>query len=228
MSPPIPDALVLVARPTPSGVDRRSLAELAEAVADRTQAVVRIAHLDQADPSLAEVLDELAIAGCARVRLVPLGVPADRYLRVWTSRAVAHWRHDRGSSLEIDLSGELTGYVADVVAALAAGVGDPVTTSPRAFRSPAWSHLEEPERHLFVCRGPRCTVYGAGGTHRVLADAVQGTDTQVTPTGCLGPCNLGPIVIEHPPGTWHRQVNEDRAAMIGNRTTAVVAAPARL
>jgi (2Fe-2S) ferredoxin len=200
--------IVLVARPTPSGVDERALRALAVAVEERSGLSTRAAYLDQADPSVAAVLDEVAAtAGTGdEVIVIPLALPADAYLRNWIARAVAHWREPRGSDLPVVLAPAPSG-MADLLAGLALGHGTPVTVSPAWFRSPAWSTIARPARHLFVCRGSRCTVYGAGDTHRSLAAAAKGRDVQVTPTGCLGPCNLGPLVIDHPSGRWHESVD---------------------
>ena len=218
---PRPDdrALVLVARPTPAGVDERSLRALAAAVAERTACAVRIAHLDQAEPSIHATLDEIAATGIRDVLLVPLAVPADRYLVTWIAKAVANWRETRTvDGVEVRIADGLTTLpaVADAVAGLSTTEGTPITASPAAFRSPAWSVLEIPDRHLLICRGPRCTVYGAGATHHALADATKGTSTQVTPIGCIGPCNLGPLVIDHPGGTWHQHVDAERATEIAS------------
>lgn len=201
-------ALVLVVRPTPAGLDERALRRFARAVADRVPEPVRIAHLDQEDPSLHRVLDDLAAAGVRSVLVLALAVPADRYLTTWIGKAVANWRETREHAVEIRQADGLAEFpgAADAVAGLAATEGRPITASPAGFRSPAWSDLEIPDRHLLVCRGPRCTAHGAGATHRELADATRGTTTQVTAIACVGPCNLGPLVIEHPSGQWHQQV----------------------
>src|SRR5690606_23037446 len=185
-------ALVLVARPTPAGLDERSLRAFVAAVAERTTGPVRAAYLDHGEPSIHSALDEVAAAGVDDVLLVPLAVPAGRYLVTWMAKAVANWRATRSHRVEIRISDGLTTLpaVADAVAALSTAEGRPIAASPAGFRSPAWSVLEIPERHLLVRRGPRCTVYGAGATYRALAEATRGTSTQVTPTGCVGPCNL--------------------------------------
>lgn len=202
-------ALVLVVRPTPAGLDERALRRFARAVADRVPDPVRIAHLDQEDPSLHRVLDDLAAAGVRSVLVLALAVPADRYLTTWIAKAVANWRETRDHALEIRQADGLADVpcAADAVACLAATEGHPITVSPAGFRSPAWSDLEIPDRHFLVCRGPRCTAHGAGATHRELGDATRGTTTQVTAIACIGPCNLGPLVIEHPSGRWHQQVD---------------------
>ena len=207
--------VVLVTRPTPSGVDERSLAALASAIAERLGVPTRVAHLDQADPSVAAVLDEVAALADPGddVVLVPLALPADPYLRTWAAHAAAHWTESRGSTLLVRLSPPPVSApgMAQVLAELALGEATPVAVSPAAFRSPAWSVRDDPARHLLVCRGPRCTVYGAGDTHRALAAAAKGRDVQVTPVGCLGPCNLGPLVIDNPSGEWHESVDAERA-----------------
>lgn len=207
--------IVLVSRPTPAGVDRRSLAALAAAVAERAGRRVHVAHLDQEDPSVAAVLDE--IAGSAgpedEVVLVPLALPADPYLRSWAARAAAHWTESREADLPVRLSPppSTAPGMAEVLAGLALGEATPVAVSPAAFRSPSWSVRDDPARHVLICRGPRCTVYGAGDTHRALSAAAKGQDVQVTPIGCLGPCNLGPLVIDNPAGDWHESVDPARA-----------------
>ncbi|GEL17550.1 (2Fe-2S) ferredoxin domain-containing protein [Pseudonocardia asaccharolytica] len=215
---PQPDerVLLLIARPTPSGVDGRSLRSLAAAVADRTDQPVRLAHLDQAAPSIHTALDETVAAGAAQVIIIPLAIPDDRYLATWIGRAVANWRETRHRALDVRIAAGLSCLpaVAEILARLGRTEGIPITTAPSGFRSPAWSILQIPDRHLLVCRGPRCTAHGAGATHRALADATRGSTTQVTPTGCLGPCNLGPLVIDNPAGRWHQAVDPTTATQL--------------
>lgn len=135
--------IVLVARPTPAGVDGRFLAALAAAVAERAGQRVHVAHLDQEDPSVAAVLDEIAVdAGRDDdVVLVPLALPADPYLRNWAARAAAHWTESRGADLLVWLSPppSTAPGMAEVLAGLALGEATPVAVSRAAFRSPAWS-----------------------------------------------------------------------------------------
>ncbi|WP_020663188.1 (2Fe-2S) ferredoxin domain-containing protein [Amycolatopsis benzoatilytica] len=216
--PPADRVLLLVARPTPSGIDEQSLKRLAAAVAERTDRPVRVAHLDQTEPTIHDALDDAVAAEAAGVLVVPLTIPDDRYLATWIARAVANWRETRGHQLDIRTAATPTSLpaIADALAGLAETEGRAVTAAPGGFRSPAWSTLEIPDRHLLVCGGPRCTVYGAGATHRTLTEATRGSTTQVTPIGCIGPCNLGPLVIDHPSGHWHQHVATLRAADLAN------------
>ncbi|GAA3360012.1 (2Fe-2S) ferredoxin domain-containing protein [Saccharopolyspora gregorii] len=213
-------ALVLVVRPTPSGVDERSLRAVVRAVAERAGGPVLAAHLDQGEPSVHDVLDRLDANGASTAVLVPLALPDDRYLASWLAKAVANWRETRAGALDVRMArgpAAATG-LAEAIAGLADETA-PITASPAGFRSPSWSVLDVPDRHLFVCRGPRCTAHGAGPVHRALADLVRGTTAKVTPAGCFGPCNLGPLVIDHPGGTWHQHVDADGAAKLLDRRT---------
>lgn len=193
---------VLVARPTPSGVDLAAVEKLA------AECGIGYALLDQGEPTIRTVLDEAVAAG-ESVTLIPLAVPRDRYLETWIARAVANWKEVRGRDDEVRITESIdtaTGF-ADVIRGLMDSPGSPVTASPRAFRSPAWSQIPEHTEHILVCRGPRCTVYGAAALHRTLR--AEHPDALVTPTGCLNPCNLGPMYITYPDGTWHTNVEVD-------------------
>lgn len=215
--------LLLVARPTLSGVDHRSFDALAASVAAQIDDEVRVAHLDQADPSIHAVLDAAVEHDVEHVAVVPLAVPADTYLTTWIARAVANWRETRDPvGLDIRLTGGLATAptLAGIIADLARTDGAPITASPAAFRSPAWSALPDHDRHLLVCRGPRCTARGAGQTHLALSKASRGTDTLVTPIGCLGPCNLGPLVVEQPVGRWHRHVDGEKVGCLSECSAA--------
>ncbi|MBF6210758.1 (2Fe-2S) ferredoxin domain-containing protein [Nocardia puris] len=190
---------VLVARPTPSGVDLAAVEKLA------AECGIGYALLDQGEPTIRTVLDEAVAAG-EPVTLIPLAVPRDRYLETWIARAVANWKEVRGVDDEVRIAESLDAAAgfADVVRGLMDSPGSPVTASPRAFRSPAWSQIPEHTEHILVCRGPRCTVYGAAALHRTLR--TDHPDALITPTGCLNPCNLGPMYITYPEGTWHTNV----------------------
>ncbi|UGT55652.1 (2Fe-2S) ferredoxin domain-containing protein [Nocardia asteroides] len=187
---------VLVARPTTSGVDVPAVAALAAACG------LGYALLDQGEPTIHDALDDAAAADLA-VTLIPLAVPRDRYLETWIARAVANWRETRTTDLDIRVTEGLdsTTEFADLLRARLQDDGTPVTASPRAFRSPAWSEIPEHTQHILVCRGPRCTVYGAADLHRTLRH--DHPDALITTTGCLSPCNLGPLYVTYPDGEWH-------------------------
>jgi hypothetical protein len=64
--------------------------------------------------------------------------------------------------------------------------------NPGPFRSPAWSEITRHRRHVLVCRGPRCTAYGANQvaealTRRLTEHHLGDDHVLVTSTGCLFP-----------------------------------------
>ncbi|MBL1076389.1 (2Fe-2S) ferredoxin domain-containing protein [Nocardia sp. 2] len=192
---------ILVARPTPSGVDIASVERLARSCG------IGYALLDQDEPTIHDALDDAARTD-QPVTLIPLAVPRDRYLDTWIARAVANWKESRDRELDIRITESIdtAGGFTDLIRTRMADEGAPVTASPRAFRSPAWSEIPEHTAHILVCRGPRCTVYGAAALHRELRR--EHPDALITPTGCLTPCNLGPLYITYPDGRWHSPSEE--------------------
>jgi bidirectional [NiFe] hydrogenase diaphorase subunit len=67
-----------------------------------------------------------------------------------------------------------------------------------------------------VCCSTACQSAGAGDTlaaiTEALADTAQGDEVPVVPTGCLGPCSMGPLVRVEPrgaPSTLYRAVDAD-------------------
>ncbi|MGV9411574.1 (2Fe-2S) ferredoxin domain-containing protein [Nocardia sp. NPDC003693] len=196
---------ILVARPTPSGVDLVAVQRLADACG------IGYAVLDQDEPTVHDVLDD-ALRDGVPVTLIPLAVPRDRYLETWIARAVANWRESRGVDTEVRITAGIdtaTEFL-DLVRARMSEEGTVIGASPRAFRSPAWSVIPEHTSHILVCRGPRCTVYGAGELYRELRR--ENPDALVTPTGCLNPCNLGPLYITYPGGEWHSRTAGSEAS----------------
>ncbi|MGC0365846.1 (2Fe-2S) ferredoxin [Rhodococcus sp. 27YEA15] len=206
--------VLIVLRPTVSGIDEGAADRLIDGITAGTDADVRIAYLDVASPSVHEELDLAEADGAASVLLVPVAVPRDKYLITWTARAVANWRETRAGAA-VNISIHEPGSVEDVLAGAVAGElgepGRPITVSAASYRSPAWSVIEEHDRHVLVCKGPRCMAYGAGPLHRALTAASKGTSTKVTGTGCLSPCNLGPLAIENPHGSWFGHLTADHA-----------------
>lgn len=218
--------VIVVLRPTVSGLDESAARRMFDAVQAGTDADVRIAYLDVSSPSLHEELDRAHVDDVDKVVLIPVAVPRDRYLLTWTSKAVANWRETRiDAELEVTLheTETLEGAVAGQVIDELDSAGKPITASPASYRSPAWSVIEQHDRHLLVCKGPRCMAYGAGPLHRAMSAAAKGTSSKVTGTGCLSPCNLGPLVIANPGGTWFGHVDAgDAEALVSGHEDRLV------
>lgn len=208
---------VLVLRPTVSGVDEKSAERLLREVRGHRDGDVTLAYLDAATPTLHDALDAAVADGLGAVLLLPVAVPRDRYLITWTQRAVANWRETRAGADLLVTFGEDTGAETAVAAAVASacdGAGSAVTASPASYRSPAWSEIEPHRDHVLVCKGPRCMAYGAGPVHRALTAAAKAAPQpalMVTASGCLSPCNLGPLVVVYPRGEWFAGLDPDDA-----------------
>lgn len=203
-----PRRTVVVLRPTVSGIDESAARTLVERVRERRDHHdVRLAFLDVASPSLHEVLDEAVADGVDDALLLPVSVPRDKYLTTWTKRGVANWVETRpGHVLNVTLH-EPDQSLSEAVAARLVDAldepGEPIRVSAASYRSPAWSAIDPHDRHVLICKGPRCMAYGAGPVHRELTAHSKATATKVTGTGCLSPCNLGPLAIVNPDGDWY-------------------------
>ncbi|MEH0825036.1 MULTISPECIES: (2Fe-2S) ferredoxin domain-containing protein [unclassified Micromonospora] len=142
--------------------------QLAEQVAARLGVPVHRCFLDGAQPLLHAALD--AATDDAEVVLVPCHVPPDRYLDTWIRRAVAHRRQTSGRVVPIAVTAPLAAQPALIDAVIEAVTGGHAALggSSGPFRSPAWSQITRHRRHVLVCRGPRCTAYGANDVAAAL------------------------------------------------------------
>ncbi|MEU4160481.1 (2Fe-2S) ferredoxin domain-containing protein [Actinoplanes sp. NPDC026670] len=213
--------VLLVARSVTHHGGHDAIHRLAAVVGESLGVPVQGCFLDGAEPSLHAALDAAADAG--QVVLVPTHVPPDRYLDTWIRRAVAHWRQARASDLPIVVTAPLAGQPALAGAVIEAVAGEHTVLggNPGPFRSPAWSQITRHRRQVLVCRGPRCSAYGAGPVAAALADRLAehglgDDDVLVTATGCLFPCNLGPLVVVHPDDIWYQHVDPDLARRIAD------------
>jgi (2Fe-2S) ferredoxin len=83
---------------------------------------------------------------------------------------------------------------------------------------PAWSVIPPHKNHVLFCQGPRCTASGSGDLggylrKRLKEEGLEENAGHVleAQTGCLFPCNLGPLMVVYPEGTWYCGL--DRAAI---------------
>ncbi|NED98622.1 (2Fe-2S) ferredoxin domain-containing protein [Phytoactinopolyspora halotolerans] len=227
--------IVLVGRALGAPSAERALGDLASRLAERLNAQLHLdvridtAMLDHGERSLHDALDGCLDSGADHVLVVPVQIPRDRYLETWTAKAIAHWRERgaarvagaRGAVPDVRIAAPVS-QTAELVQALCAVVDGPsraVTESPESFRSPSWSDLGEHRHHVLVCRGPRCSSHGspavADALGACLRDGPVGyDDVLVTNTGCLVPCNLGPIVVVQPDDVWYTSVDADAVRRI--------------
>ena len=90
---------------------------------------------------------------------------------------------------------------------------------------PGWQFLPDFDTHILVCTGPRCAFRGAGTLQArlkiLLAEAGLSDRCLTTTTGCLYPCNQGPLIALYPGGDWFRIPDE---AALTRIVTEVIAA----
>lgn len=71
---------------------------------------------------------------------------------------------------------------------------------------------------LLVCAGGACITSGEKSVKDVLIDELKKNgiedEIQVIETGCMGACDLGPIVVVYPEGTFYQKVNVKNAPLI--------------
>ncbi|HXR45871.1 MAG TPA: NADH-quinone oxidoreductase subunit NuoF [Candidatus Limnocylindrales bacterium] len=64
--------------------------------------------------------------------------------------------------------------------------------------------------HILVCAGAGCISCGGHALKDVLATELKkrGLDEEIkiVETGCMGPCDLGPVMLVHPEGTFYQRV----------------------
>jgi len=76
--------------------------------------------------------------------------------------------------------------------------------------SPGWSTIPPHRYHVLLCAGPRCATQGSLELWQYLRGRLiarglaTGKDRALlVRTGCLYPCNLGPVMVVYPEGTWY-------------------------
>jgi (2Fe-2S) ferredoxin len=223
-------AVILLSRGGYSNAPRRQLDRMVAAVQSAEQyQLVLSAMVDQGEPSLPQALDVCATAGAVCVLVLPVFLPGDANLQVWLAKVVRRWQAGNPDrDLEVILAANLGDHQAldtALLAALAAAeAGDDVrTATPENWeRDPAgWSVLPAYQHHLLVCRGPRCTALGAEACAVQLraslgAHGLRGAVERVltVQTGCLYPCNHGPLLVVYPAGVWYSNLTPDRVEQI--------------
>ncbi|MDP7351135.1 MAG: (2Fe-2S) ferredoxin domain-containing protein [Nitrospinota bacterium] len=78
--------------------------------------------------------------------------------------------------------------------------------------------MAKPEKHVLVCMNSRPPGHprgscGSEGANEVLLSFQQEFETKnlfekaiISGSSCLGPCNLGTMVVVYPDGTWYNKV----------------------
>ncbi|MCL6638128.1 MAG: NADH-quinone oxidoreductase subunit NuoF [Firmicutes bacterium] len=72
--------------------------------------------------------------------------------------------------------------------------------------------------HVLVCGGAGCVSSNCRDVEKALVGAIAGygleREVKVIQTGCMGPCDLGPVIVVYPEGVFYRKVKPGDAAVI--------------
>jgi (2Fe-2S) ferredoxin len=191
----------------------RALALLEAAALRAAPGPVRLIRLEETGPTLTETLDAMRQAGHRRIRVQPLGVPFPESLAAWLPGVLAHWRA-QGANADTEVAlGPDPATDAEALAAFAAATlrhpepAMPVDGVTPRLGKPGWSDPPDFEFHLLVCAGPRCAIHGAASVLHLLKDILKEEGVfdrcLTTRTGCIYPCNRGPVLALYPHGHWY-------------------------
>lgn len=213
-----PDAVIFcISQQHLSAARQRALGDAIVAASTIPAMLIR---LEGKGPHLGDSLDALAAQGHRCILVQPLGLPFSQSLAAWLPGVLAHWQEQRGAG-DVTLAlgpDEALGddMIAGIVtAALGAAVdgATPIAGQTPSLGKPGWNQPPPFRHHLLVCTGPRCQFRGAPNLKLALSEALSeaGLAGQclVATTGCLYPCNQGPLLAAYPRGEWYRLL--DRA-----------------
>ncbi len=193
--------------------------------------LVAEALLEQGGPSVADALRAVARAGVEKVVVLPAFMPLETATRNWLRYVARRWQEQTGAMVEVVMPGPLAGHpgVKDAAAQLIREASMVAATSvclggKQGTPEPDWSVIPTHNHHVLFCQGPRCTDAGAAELGAFLRKRLkeQGLDegpnhVLAARTGCLYPCNLGPVMVVYPEGTWYCGLDETVLSEIVDR-----------
>lgn len=241
-------AVILLSRGGYSHAPQTQLNKVVDSLqAARSDLFVLGAMVEKGEPSLPGALQECAEAGVRHITVLPIFLPGDDNLQRWLAKVMKRWHSQwSGALIEICLADSLGDHPA-LQSAVVEAVQHPHPYIRNVDREPpdnwqtdpaGWSNIPEHTHHVFFCQGPRCSALGAGelATHlrnRLKAHKRTRNDrVLVAQSGCLYPCNLGPVMVVYPEGSWYGNLTTEAIDQIveedfggGQRVEAYVRNP---
>ena len=174
----------------------------------------RLIRLEDTGPSLSDALDAMRTEGHRFIRVQPLGVPFPAGLLTWLPGVMADWQ-TRGQNADtwLELGADPARHADALAAFTASSLAHPDPAKPiegvaPKLGKPGWNDPPDFEFHLLVCTGPRCAIHGAASFTHMLKDDLKAAGVcdrcLTTRTGCIYPCNRGPVLALYPHGHWYR------------------------
>lgn len=213
-----PDAvLFLISQQNLSARRQRALLDALTVGAPFTARLVR---LEGSGRGLPVALDELANLGLRDILVQPVGLPFSESLMAWLPGALAHWNQGcTGVRLRFgeDQSSDHA-VIAALVARTLSSAGNAAVIDPAdaSLGKPGWTNPPPFDHHILVCTGPRCHFRDAATLRSAVADELARQKLSdrclIAQTGCLFPCNQGPMLAIYPAGEWYRLTTDDAVA----------------
>ena len=193
--------------------------------------LVEVALLEQGGPSLPQALDVCQRAGAGTIVVLPVFLPLEAATRNWLRFLARRWLERLPAPARVLLAGpfddpgNLAAAAAEsVTLALQSGAAVAGASGQAGAPDPDWSVIPPHSYHVLFCQGPRCTAAGAAEVGAYLRTRLKDAGLDHGPghvlaarTGCLYPCNLGPVMVVYPEGTWYCGLDEDAISRIVDR-----------
>ena len=193
--------------------------------------LVTEALLEQGGPSLPDALGVCHRAGTRTIVVVPAFMPVEAATRNWLRFVCRRWLEQTAAPVRVHLAGSLAapGRLADAASesvrdALLSGAAVTSGSGNAGRPDPGWSVIPPHTSHVLFCQGPRCTAAGAAEVGAQLRKRLKDAGLDSGPrhvlaarTGCLYPCNLGPVMVVYPEGTWYCGLDEEAISQIVDR-----------
>lgn len=207
-----PDAILYLISQQHLSAGRQRL--LADLLCASTLLPSRLVRLEGTGPHLSQGLDALTADKHRIILVQPVGLPFSQSLAAWLPGALAHWlaAHDN-LGLTLLLADDQSDN-AKLLHTLAAHAISDAPGSQRIDPAKAslgklgWQNPPPFKHHILVCTGPRCHFRDAPNLHLALSEALakagRTADCLLATTGCLYPCNQGPLLALYPRGEWYR------------------------
>lgn len=228
------DVAILLGRGMPLGEQKRTLAELGEALIARgLTSRTEIAFAEMSDPPLEAVLAKLRDEGVRSCVILPVIVPFDRNLKGWIGRWLSRWSSDTAGEMRVVLADPVDGtpaLLAPIIATLekarpALDVRDAI--KPLKIKAGA-SRIPDVSRVALVCLGPRCAQAGGFEIYDKLRrrfgphkpDDLNEDPLLCLRTNCQGPCNFAPLVAVQPDNIWYGHLTPDAIDEISDKHLA--------
>ncbi|WP_421702586.1 (2Fe-2S) ferredoxin domain-containing protein [Aliiroseovarius sp.] len=191
-------------------VSQARFRDVADALVKAAPVEARAVRLETSGDGLWHALDDLTARLATRIELRPIGLPFSQSLEKWLPNAAASWLARQGENApELYFATSLQTDLNVIHAAANAKVAlRPIAPKPSGELGKGWDTPPAFRHHLLVCAGPRCHLKDApnlvDALRAELGRAGQSSDCLVTTTGCLFPCNAGPVIVHYPHGNWYR------------------------